>query len=1382
MKWIIILSIVSVPVWSELVGKWTCDEGAGESIAAVNGPSGAVKGAQWTAGKKGGALLFNGEAHAAVTLPKALGTITMAAWVKPSAVPAKLPMAAVGRPGYHQSLEYWPSKQFAFSVWDKDNKQYIIYSEAYEPNEWHHLAGVYDEAKRSIALYVDGSLVGTKALPGEARPYPKELYIGCGNAASKNFGYWFSGVVDEVEVHDTALSADAVRLLPGTEGASAAVGDLTAGLVGHWKFDERSGGMAKDSSGLGQDAPITSTAERVQGKSEGAVYFTGMNTLAHTKLKTKLESYTFAAWAKPANADKAMMAVCGRAGHHNDIGYMQQKRFYFETFNTDKQGFTVTSANTYEPNAWHHIAGVYDKSRSLLTLYVDGEKAGEKAFTGEHFRYAEDFHIGCANPASPSFGFWFTGAVDDVRVYKRALSADEVRSVRELLAASSGPATAAHYGLVGRTDQPSWFEPLRETVPPVSDALKAKIDAMQPFSSALGKTASGLPALTVNGANTPLFGGDIWYGHGMSKVFLGPYFEAGADVINVQINIALNTAKVLPAGTNFMPPYWIGKGEYDASGLEAVLWRPLRSSPSAKIVLWLIIDTYPEWPSEYPDELVQNENGEYAYGDSHFSGYSKDIKVPSSGKATRSVWSFFSASFRDGVSDMLSNFIRDVDRTAPGKAVVGYIIGGGVDFQMYHWNPPNFILTKPGMWGDYSPAAKKAWKAWLKARYGSKAALAAAWNTSPDAVDFDPPRHNELMVQGFFHDPLKERRAMDWKRFLTDGRQRLISHFAQVIKSASSRPTVVGICSGMSGGRRDTTTTEEFMRDPNIDIFFHQPTYGQRIPPNYGGINALLASHAVNGKLFLLDLDHPTWLQKPAGHSEIGSGIVHDSSVQGWAKDIDTLRAMWRREFAHLWTVNAGAFWDHVFGAPSAYADPTIIAEMKFLVDATKTARMPDPKNPIAETAVIFDEKAVDYLKQGINLHGEWHTLQNNELLASGVPYSSYYAEDLRDGKVPRAKLYIFQNIMNIDARIAEAIERLKKDGAVLVFLHDTGYEQSYTSMDTVHRTVGMTLARLADAPSPSFSVNDRHPLIRWEDESAAADDSVTWPSECTVFGTYEKSALPAQSDLTAVPASLSLGGISANAKRVSTRGTFIDLQSQFGGALKAERAAMVYFEIESTKDQEVRFGAGADWWMQWWVNGKPVYDTLERGNERTEYSIRAFSFTVQLKKGKNIAAVRVLSGSAGFVLAAGGPNELRSSAAFSPYRERIRKEEFTLAVVDPKATVLSAYADDPHAGFALRDNGTYTSVFVGTRVLSRHMIAALAQQAKAWRLTDPGTVSEALEDMIMLHPLAAGPVTVRLKKAAALVEMKPGTRKSASALVHTLDLPVGGTYLFMLR
>ena len=77
-------------------------------------------------------------------------------------------------------------------------------------------------------------------------------------------------------------------------------------------------------------------------------------------------------------------------------------------------------------NQWHPVAGVFQKGRSIR-LYVDGVEAGSSAaFTGESKACASAFYIGRRGG-----GQFFAGAVDDVRLYARALAADEVRALAD---------------------------------------------------------------------------------------------------------------------------------------------------------------------------------------------------------------------------------------------------------------------------------------------------------------------------------------------------------------------------------------------------------------------------------------------------------------------------------------------------------------------------------------------------------------------------------------------------------------------------------------------------------------------------------------------------------------------------------------------------------------------------------------------------------------------------------------------------------------------------------------------------------------------------------------------------------------------------------------
>ncbi|MET0136314.1 MAG: LamG domain-containing protein, partial [Kibdelosporangium sp.] len=76
---------------------------------------------------------------------------------------------------------------------------------------------------------------------------------------------------------------------------------------------------------------------------------------------------------------------------------------------------------------WSHVAGVYNKQRKRIELYVNGVLAAEGAHAGGPNTTGE-FQIGRAkwNGAHTNY---FAGAVDDVLVYTRPLFAEEVRTL-----------------------------------------------------------------------------------------------------------------------------------------------------------------------------------------------------------------------------------------------------------------------------------------------------------------------------------------------------------------------------------------------------------------------------------------------------------------------------------------------------------------------------------------------------------------------------------------------------------------------------------------------------------------------------------------------------------------------------------------------------------------------------------------------------------------------------------------------------------------------------------------------------------------------------------------------------------------------------------------
>ncbi len=150
-------------------------------------------------------------------------------------------------------------------------------------------------------------------------------------------------------------------------------------------------------------------------------------------------------------------------------------------------------------------------------------------------------------------------------------------------------------------------------------------------------------------------------------------------------------------------------------------------------------------------------------------------------------------------------------------------------------------------------------------------------------------------------------------------------------------------------------------------------------------------------------------------------------------------------------------------------------------------------------------------------------------------------------------------------------------------------------------------------------------------------------PAAMEAEGTPSRAALLPGSSLEAIPEALEIGGQRYEARTVSPdRAGQLDLAALFGGAARG-RTAYLLAPVKAAQDVIVRIGAGADWWMQWWVDGAPVFNTLDKGNGKPGVAADNHSFEVRLSQGEHVLAAAVISGIGGFRLAA-APLEIRAA------------------------------------------------------------------------------------------------------------------------------------------
>jgi len=226
----------------------------------------------------------------------------------------------------------------------------------------------------------------------------------------------------------TKLGSD-VGFRSGIYNGYKVIGTQTLGLRGLvlWlKFNEGSGSIAKDSSFYNNHGTIYG-ATWTDGKFGKALSLDGVDDygkVPHTEsLKfTNKDELTVMAW----------IYLKGLTGNHQMIvckglvpGYWLYWKFdenYWRFLIADGTNYLYAQYYDLNPlNKWLQLVGVY--SNNTVMLYVNGEKKDENTKTLTDFTLTENLLIG----KNPYDTYYFNGTIDEVRIYNRALSEEEIK-------------------------------------------------------------------------------------------------------------------------------------------------------------------------------------------------------------------------------------------------------------------------------------------------------------------------------------------------------------------------------------------------------------------------------------------------------------------------------------------------------------------------------------------------------------------------------------------------------------------------------------------------------------------------------------------------------------------------------------------------------------------------------------------------------------------------------------------------------------------------------------------------------------------------------------------------------------------------------------------
>ena len=214
----------------------------------------------------------------------------------------------------------------------------------------------------------------------------------------------------------------------GNETASApvtiSVENIATGLVLALGFDEGVGTNTADVSGSNNNGTISGATWTV-GRFGHALSFDGVNDLVSVADSNSLDlstGMTLQLWLQPRALNGYMTAIVKERPSH--LAYALYA-------NTDTTGAAVEiavatnldarSTLKLPLNSWSHLAATYDGA--ALRLYVNGELVSTRAVSGPITTSASPLRIGGNNV----WGEFFNGLIDEVRVYNRALTAQEIQ-------------------------------------------------------------------------------------------------------------------------------------------------------------------------------------------------------------------------------------------------------------------------------------------------------------------------------------------------------------------------------------------------------------------------------------------------------------------------------------------------------------------------------------------------------------------------------------------------------------------------------------------------------------------------------------------------------------------------------------------------------------------------------------------------------------------------------------------------------------------------------------------------------------------------------------------------------------------------------------------
>ena len=298
--------------------------------------------------------------------------------------------------------------------------------------------------------------------------------------------------------------------------------------------------------------------------------------------------------------------------------------------------------------------------------------------------------------------------------------------------------------------------------------------ANDPPAAARVQWINGMPAIVINAQARPV----VFY-----RGILDPLREHGRRQIAIFRDAGIHMFCVYAR----MAKCWAGPGRYDFSSVDEQIRAHLAVDPHAWVVVLIRIIPPSWWMDAHPGELVGYGTSDKLGGDERFRARRGSMASVAWLRDTGAAW---------------AALVRHVEHQPWGRRVIGYQPGYGISAEWHYF----------GSWQEQYPdtgaAMTRAFRTWLRERYGTDAALRAAWREPRVALGtatVPGVKPRKYAAHLAFRSPAAERHVIDYyhchQKVVADA----IDYLGRIVKEQTHGNKLHGVYYGYFFGVRPQT-------------------------------------------------------------------------------------------------------------------------------------------------------------------------------------------------------------------------------------------------------------------------------------------------------------------------------------------------------------------------------------------------------------------------------------------------------------------------------------------------------------------------------------------------------------------------------------------------